>query len=98
MVLMVMRSALPAPVLLDADFASIRKNLIQERKRDETSSSQTQTVQTSRLLNLEHAQVPQRQETLCGRTSGKEQKEIQTFHLRRHDAGKAEAQSALRSH
>ena len=93
---MVMRSALSAPVLLDADFANIRKNLIQERKRDETSSSQTQTVQTPRILHLEHAQVPEREETLCRRTSGKERKEEKTFHLRSHDAGKAETQSPLR--
>lgn len=67
-----------------------------ERKRDETSSSQTQTLQTPRLLHLEHAQMPERKETLRRRTSGEKRKEEKTFHVRRHDAGKAETQSSLR--
>ena len=73
-----------------------KQNPSRERKRDETSSSQTQTVQTPRILHLEHAQVPEREETLRRRTSGKERKEEKTFHLRSHDAGKAETQSPLR--
>ena len=41
-----------------------------ERNGNETSSSQTQTLQTPRLLHLEHGQVPQRETPLSGRSAG----------------------------